>query len=79
MIPEPDATPSSKRRKAKNEAKVLPFPEQPAIGTPKVVTPSDHELLERCRSRDADAWDQLVSRYDSAGPSQDKLTRKSLF
>lgn len=29
-----------------------------------MATPSDAELLERCRHRDAAAWDELVARYE---------------
>lgn len=37
-------------------------PIRPAPNAP--TTPSDAELLERCRNRDANAWDELVARYE---------------
>lgn len=33
-------------------------------GRQAAPTPSDAELLRRCRERDAAAWDQLVTRYE---------------
>lgn len=38
------------------------IPLRPSPVAPR--TPSDAELLERCRNRDSNAWDELVSRYE---------------
>ncbi len=48
------------------DAVVLPFPAQsaPRAKTRILAAPTDSELLDRCRARDPQAWDLLVTRYE---------------
>ena len=45
-----------------DSAGVVPL--HPASETAPARPPSDGELLNRCRARDAAAWNQLVGRYE---------------
>lgn len=45
-----------------DDGRVVPF--RARIRDRTVSTPSDADLLARCRQRDAEAWDLLVTRYE---------------
>ncbi len=60
----PAQPPSAKRKTEpvgdRSGGRVLAFRPRPAAAAP----PTDAELLARCRQRDADAWHELVTRYE---------------